>query len=146
MLGGIVGALGGGFVMLPAFGIERSALVLTGLSVLAGIIGLLRLEPGVRYGRVAIGVAGLLLWLGLPHATGTRVPQDYLARGGALLDYREGLESNLGVLREERARVLVIDRWWQGQDRKTHQIMAAHLPMLLHNHARRALVVGVDQM
>jgi spermidine synthase len=142
-LGGIAGALGVGFLMLPAIGIERSALVLTGLSVLAGIVSLLWLEPGVRHGRLAIGVAGLLLWLALPHATGTRVPQDYLARGGVLLDYREGLESNLGVLRQDRARVLVIDRWWQGQDRKTHQIMAAHLPMLLHRDARRALVVGV---
>jgi spermidine synthase len=38
--------------------------------------------------------------------------------------------------------MLESDRWWQGQDRKTHQIVAAHLPMLLHPDPRRVLVVG----
>jgi len=36
-----------------------------------------------------------------------------------------------------------IDRLWQGQDQKTHQIVAAHLPMLLHPRPRRVLVVGI---
>jgi spermidine synthase len=36
-----------------------------------------------------------------------------------------------------------MDRMWQGQKRKGHQIMAAHLPMLLHPEAKDILVVGI---
>jgi spermidine synthase len=59
------------------------------------------------------------------------------------VDFREGLQSNLAVVRRESVLNLEIDRLWQGQALKTHQIMAAHLPMLLHPHPRRVLVVGV---
>jgi spermidine synthase len=36
-----------------------------------------------------------------------------------------------------------MDRMWQGQASKGHQIMAAHLPMLLHPEAKDVLVVGI---
>ena len=35
---------------------------------------------------------------------------------------------------------LLIDRLWQGRDRKNHQIMAAHVPALLHPSPRRVPV------
>ena len=47
------------------------------------------------------------------------------------------------MLQGETTRRLEIDRWWQGQDRRTHQIMAAHVPMICHPEPQRVLVVGV---
>jgi spermidine synthase len=38
---------------------------------------------------------------------------------------------------------LEIDRWWQGEDRRNHQSVAASVPMLLHPDPRSVLVVGV---
>lgn len=71
------------------------------------------------------------------------MPADFLANGGELVAMREGLEANVAVVRREGRLSLEIDRWWQGEARRTHQIMAAHLPMLLHPAPRRVVVVGV---
>ena len=57
--------------------------------------------------------------------------------------YREGVGSNLAVIRKEHVLQLEIEGWWQGEDQKNHQIMAAHIPMLLHPKPRKVLVVGV---
>jgi len=72
----------------------------------------------------------------------TRLPADFLHEGRTLVDYREGLASNLAVIEDQGRRLLEIDRWWQGEDRVNHQAVAAHLPMLLHHDPRRVLVVG----
>ncbi|MGH7788924.1 MAG: tetratricopeptide repeat protein, partial [Candidatus Binatia bacterium] len=99
---------------------------------------------GARAARLAMALAALLAWLAIPSLTGTRLPADFLAGGGTLVDYREGLEANVALVRRSAdTLVLEIDRWWQGQDRKTHQVMAAHLPLMLHPDPRRVLVVGV---
>ncbi len=59
-----------------------------------------------------------------------------------MVDFREGRSSNVAVIRMPDALRMEIDRWWQGEDRINHQIMAAHLPMLLHTQPREVLVVG----
>jgi spermidine synthase len=141
--GGIAGSLATALVALPRLGLEATTLVLTGLNVAAGLLALWTLQAGLRRTRAVLAAAGVLAWLLVPQVSGTRIPQDFLARDGELVDFREGLESNLAVVRRDRTRVLEIDGWWQGQDRTTHQIMAAHLPMLLHPEARRVLIVGV---
>jgi spermidine synthase len=143
-LGGIVGSLAVGFGALPHLGLHASALVTTGLSLAAGFAAWLLLAgPRAWPLRAGAVVACAALWLAIPRITGTHLPADYLANGGDLVDYREGLQSNLAVVRRESVLNLEIDRLWQGQALKTHQIMAAHLPMLLHPHPRRVLVVGV---
>jgi spermidine synthase len=144
-LGGIAGALAVGFLLLPRFGLEVSARFCTALSLAAGFAAWAWLDRGGRrLTRLALAVAAVLAWLAIPRLTGTRLPADFLAGGGALVDYREGLESNVALVRRNPGVLaLEIDRWWQGQDKKTHQVMAAHLPMLLHPDPRRVLVVGV---
>jgi spermidine synthase len=143
-LGGIVGSLAIGFLALPRLGLHASLLVTTGASVATGIAAWMLLDRATALGvRLAVSAAGAALWIAVPSLERTRLPAAYLANGGELVDYREGLQSDLAVVRREGVLNLEIDRLWQGQSRKTHQIMAAHLPMLLHPHPRRVMVVGV---
>ncbi len=144
-LGGIVGALAVGFFLLPRFGLEASVRFCTAVSLAVGFAAWARLDPsGTRLPRLAVAAAAVLAWLAIPRLTGTRLPADFLAAGGTLVDYREGRESNVALVRRNPGTLaLEIDRWWQGQDKKTHQVMAAHLPMMLHPEPRRVLVVGV---
>lgn len=143
-LGGIAGALLAGFVILPRFGLQAGAVITTGVAVASGVAAWLALPPARPRARALAAAAGVALaWLALPAIARTRVPADFLANGGELVAMREGLEANVAVVRREGRLSLEIDRWWQGEARRTHQIMAAHLPMLLHPAPRRVIVVGV---
>jgi len=143
--GGIAGALCVGFVALPRLGLARSALLVTGIGVAAGCAAWVQLDrgSGARVRRALAVVAAVAAWFAIPRLLPTRVPADFLADRATLVDFHEGLESNLAVVRKQGTLQLEVDRWWQGQERKTHQIMAAHVPMLVHPAPRRVLVVGV---
>lgn len=142
-VGGIVGSLVMGFAALPLLGMQVCVLVTSALSLVGGFAAWLFLDrPAGRALRVTLIVGASLLWVGIPLRLGTKLPGDFLAPPGRLIDYREGLASNVAVVQRDEAITLEIDRWWQGEDRKNHQIMAAHLPMLLHPGAERVLVVG----
>jgi spermidine synthase len=144
-LGGIAGALVTGFLLLPRSGIVGGAATCTFLSLIAGAAAWGLLETGGRsWARnlVFSGAIGLVVLV--PLATRVKVPDDALAEPARRIAVKEGLESNLAVVRGAAGeRVLEIDRMWQGQDVKTHQVMAAHLPMLLHPDPRHVLLVGV---
>jgi spermidine synthase len=143
-LGGILGSLAIGFVALPRFGLAAALALTTGASLLAGAAAWLLLERGTRLAPRAAAVAGCVaLWAALVLPAGARLPAAFLAGGGELVDYREGVEAHVAVVRRDAALNLEIDRWWQGSDQKSHQIMAAHVPALLHPRPRRVLVVGV---
>lgn len=142
--GGITGSLATGFVLLPAFGLSVTLSVITAASLAAGFTAWLALDA--RLGRRrALLLAGACtgLWLAAPSLSGVSLPRDFLARGRPLLEFREGLGANLAVVDEKGIRTLEIDRLWQGEDRKTHQIVAAHVPMLLAPAPKRVLVIGL---
>jgi spermidine synthase len=145
ILGGIAGSLAVGFVVLPTFGQQSTLLFTTGLSLLGGFVVWIvldrRFSLAIRWSAIC---ASLTLWFGLPLVTGTNLPSDFLTIGksGDLVGYYEGLSSNLAVFQKPKKRVLEINRLWQGQDKKNHQIMAAHVPMLLRSDPRSVLVVG----
>ena len=144
-LGGILGSLALAFAVLPAFGLHRSLLVTSGLSVAIGCVAWTVLDrrapPLTRFAWIS---GSVLVWSLIPRVSGTRLPHDFLARGRELVEVAEGVSSNLAVIRtRDRRRVLEIDRLWQGEDRKTHQILAAHIPMLIHPDPARVAVVGV---
>lgn len=143
-LGGIFGALVVGFLCLPAFGLKISLLFITSVSLVTGFAAWLWLDRNLSllFRGTAIVIA-LLIWIGIPLATGTRIPADFLGERGSLVAFREGVGSNLAVLRDKGLLTLEIDRLWQGENRKNQQVMAAHIPMLFHPNPRNVLVVGV---
>ena len=147
-IGGIAGSLAVGFAVLPTFGQQWTLLVMTGLSLAGGVVTWIlvdrSLSPAVRWLAV---ISPLAVWLVLPVVSGTRLPADFLVNSKTsnhLIAYREGLSSNLAVVQKpDGIRALEINRLWQGQDQKNHQIMAAHVPMLLRSNPRSVLLVGV---
>ena len=143
-VGGIAGSLVIGFIVLPWLGLQKSLLLTTGVSLFIGFAAWLLLERTLRpLVRNVIVALSLLVWVAIPFLTGTRLPADFLAERDKLVDFREGLNSNLAVVKEDNVLILEIDRMWQGQDRKSYQIMAAHIPMLLHHDPKDVLVIGV---
>jgi spermidine synthase len=142
--GGLLGALLCGTAALPLLGLHATLLWLSGIAVAAGVLAWMALHPRSAQRRRALlaAVPAAGLWLGLPAILGTRLPQDHLVERGTLIDHREGRASTVAVVAHEGVRRMEIDRWWQGQDLKNHQIMAAHVPALLHGGPRRVLVIG----
>jgi spermidine synthase len=146
-LGGVLGALLLGFAVLPYWGLQAAVRLTTALGLVIGSAGLLWLDAGTLSPSRprAFGVmAAWSVWLGLVVFGHTRLPADYLAEGaGRLVDYREGFGANLAVFEQEGVTRLEIDRWWQGENRRTHQALSAHIPTTLHPEARAVLLVGV---
>ena len=142
--GGILGSLGVGFIVLPLLGSQTCLMLTTGISLFVGFTALAVLERSVKpIIRIGIIASGLGVWLGIPFVTGTRIPQDILGLRYQLVDFREGIGSNLSVIKRNFQLQLLIDRMWQGTNRKNHQIMAAHFPMLLHDSPKKVLVIGL---
>ncbi|MCU0962281.1 MAG: fused MFS/spermidine synthase [Pirellulaceae bacterium] len=144
MVGGIAGSLLAGFAALPWLGLQTTLFLTTGLSLFIGIVAWWTLKPGpswrVRFSWAAISV---LLWAAVPYFCRTQLPQDFLATEGTLVDYREGIGANVAVVRKGDILQLEINRTWQGQNRKNHQVMAAHIPALLHGDPKSVLVIGL---
>lgn len=142
-LGGITGSLLAGFVLLPGLGLQPSLLLVSGLGLVGAVAGLVLLPGGSR--RVRLGVAGglCLAWLVVPLTADVRLPADYLAPRAQLEGWAEGRASTLAAIRQGDHLVLHVDRLWQGRDARNHQIVAAHVPALLHPAPRRVCVVGV---
>lgn len=140
-IGGVIGSLAVSQVALHLAGMRACLLALTGASIAAGALAWLPRAPR-RRAAIVVG-ATVALWLALPAWLPTRLPADLLAPRDRLIDHACGYGAYLAAVRERDVRRLEIDRWWQGEDRKTHQVMAAHLPLLLCAHPADALVVGV---
>lgn len=144
-VGGILGSLVFGFLLLPGLGMKATVLISTGLSVSAGCLAILLLERSTPRGRrFGMAVTGVALWLGLVGGLKTRLPDDYLAGKGTLLDFREGVNAFVSVVDSGHGeRQLKIDRLWQGYDGKGHQVMAAHIPMALHPDPKEVVAIGM---
>lgn len=142
-LGGVTGSLVLGFGVLPAFGLRTSLLLTSAVAVVAGIAAWWFLRPGVsRKLASALTVMAACVWFAVPGFLKTRIPADFLAANGSVVDFREGLASNVAVVEVDDSLRLEIDGWWQGENRKGHQIMAAHIPMIFHPDPHDVLVVG----
>jgi spermidine synthase len=141
-LGGIAGSRGVAFLLLPSLGLEASARILTGLALGLGSAVLLA-SPARGRAASVFACGTLLAWSAWPLMPRPHLPHDYLRTGGELLAVEEGYAGCLSVVRSGGRRRLEIDRLWQGENGRTHQVLAAHLPLLLHPGPRRVLVVGL---
>ena len=92
--------------------------------------------------NMRLALVAVLVYLGIPYFSQTQVPADFIGEGRDLVAFREGYGANMAVVRREDDLELEIDRWWQGGSKKNHQIMGAHVPMLLHPNPKRVVVVG----
>ena len=143
-LGGIVGSLLVGFFMMPVLGIQTTLYVVTGVSVVSGAIAWLLLErQRMLLLRAGMAAVACILWFWIPQQLKTQLPGDFLSSNGVLLEYREGLASNMAVIYSGQSRQLEINRLPQGFDHKNHQIMVAHVPSLLHPGPESVLVIGL---
>jgi spermidine synthase len=143
-LGGILGSLLMGFFGLPYLGLQACMLFLTLVSLSIGFVAWIRLSRIFStHTRVFAVISVCLIWAVISVVQETRIPADYLAYGKTLVDFQEGFGSNLSVLKKDDVLQLEIDRLWQGESRKNHQAVAAHVPMLLHADPRDVLLVGV---
>lgn len=150
--GGIAGSLFAGFFALPALGLHYALLIFCATGVLAGIIAITRdTPPAPRRSSRAVFTSfqfshillSVLVFGAVILSGNTRLPQSYLGPESLLVDFEEGYGSLLSVVRKGSTRQLQIDRLWQGTDTRNHQIMAAHVPMLLHDTPQQVLVVGL---
>lgn len=149
--GAIVGAVAGGFLLLPWLGSRRSLVAGAGLYLLAGLLlAGVRAARGGRATPLGVGAAGaaafvaLAMWMPavLPAIEGRRVPP-----GERLLWHSEGRQTTVGVYgRPSGATVLYLDGLHQANDTapmvKLHRLVGA-LPMALHPAPARALVIGL---
>jgi spermidine synthase len=143
-IGGIAGSLLVGFWLLPSLGVYPTLIILTCTSLtigtytifaFAGSIALLR--------RVMIAFVATAVWLVIICFSGSGLPVDFLAGKRVVLEYAEGITSFIAVIKQGGDKILEIDRMWQGQNKKGHQILAAHIPMILHQDPKNVLVIGM---
>ena len=144
VVGGIAGAVAGGFLLLPMLGSRRALIVLAGL-YLATSIALL-----VPYGRRRSAFVLVALFAGAVRL----VPDPFdaaLARrhgpGERIFWREEGVQTSVSIHTHAfRGWLMYLDGLHQASDApemvKLHRLIG-HLPMVLHPNPQRALVVGL---
>ncbi len=150
-LGSILGSLLMGFVLIPIWSLKGCLLALAAAQVVAGVL----LLPWCGVGRrrqvgfaVALGVAviaaGGIFERLLPGSS----PFDQVVVGqhrrAQLLAHRDDLTASVSVVEgEDRSRALRINGFEMAIDDETgsYMPMMTHLPMLLHPHPRKVLVI-----
>lgn len=164
-LGGIVGSFLSGFVLIPWWGLPWAIVVAAGVNIAAGFIASFSSRSRISVPRMALAaasVAGVLvlsqavvlpMWRRQVFAAGVYLsPNAY--RGGRvaeqsaeaeLLYYRDGLNATVSVHRKGETIFLKVGGKTDasnGVDMGT-QALSAHIPMLLHGHPERVLVIGL---
>ena len=166
-VGAIVGAILAGFVLLPALGAHTSIKVgiVTNLLVAAALLAIsARLVPAVRWGTLAtvialaVGVSAIPRWdprimsigpaiyggSGSLRWTGREAFERAIGRS-SLLYYRDGLVSTVSVHKNGDTLFLRVNGKTDagtGGDMQT-QALLGHLPMFIHPHPERVLVIGL---
>ena len=163
--GGILGSFLAGFVLIPWLGLPWAIVAAALVNLLAAALLYVRFEPR-RTVPVRIGLSGLLLahaaglaafgivpaWQQHAFAAGVYLYADQLQQapaqegaGAQLIYYRDGLNATVSVHRDADTIFLRVGGKTDasnGVDMGT-QVLAAHVPLLLHPDPRRVLVIGL---
>ena len=159
-LGAIGGALTGGFVLIPQFGLQRTITFAGFLGVLAGVELIWRTR---RRGKShvwvpALGVLTVILGISLPSwntleltsgayriSDGTLNDVPYGLEAGALLYYDDGAAGTVSVRRLAGTIALAINGTVDASNTRDmlRQVMLAHLPLLLHAAPSDVCIIGL---
>jgi spermidine synthase len=148
--GAVLGSLAAGFVMIPLLGIVRSIVVASAVGVILGSMVLLAsarrtVARGWLFNTavVATGLCAALVWVS-PDAFSDvyNMPE----RGSRLVYYHEGKSGTVTIhLYPLDERVISVNGTNVAGTQfslRTTQKLQAHIPMLVHGHARRVLQIG----
>lgn len=149
--GCVAGSLVTGFVLLPEFGLDASIYAATGLSLGAALLATgaaWATTMGLPVSQRPIATAAFVgmcsgLWLLMPSISSVRLPNDYIASPDALVDFAEGHNSTLAVIKRGDTNIMLVNQLWQGTSKRNHQVMVAHVPMAHIPEARDVLVIGL---
>jgi spermidine synthase len=148
LLGGILGAIAGGFIILPVFG-SRTGLAVLSAVYLVSFFLLLREIKGTRWQRTLMVLAPAAFFLAaldipdmLEAVSGRRYPA-----GERLFWWQEGAQTTAAVrIRPYGGRLLYLNGLHQASDApemvRLHRLIG-HLPMALHPQPKRAIVIGL---
>jgi spermidine synthase len=148
MLGAILGATAGGFLLLPVFGSRASLTIGAAVYLVVGVALVLLATRRVRplIGTVAAGAAFVLLSLWLPDPFATAITRRY-GPGERVLWREEGVQTTVAVHRAPgNVHVMYLDGLHQANDSyamvQLHRQIGA-FPMALHPDPREVLVIGL---
>jgi len=151
-LGAVVGALGTGYLVLPALGSERTLLVIAGIFAVAAVPAVRHVEPARRFFVFALAGAALLLSVAMPRWDLARLTS------GANVYFEEGpTPETIPFLREDvhggvttvtlvnGVYTLYTNGKFQGNTgwEMSAQRLFAHYPSLFVSRFERSLVIGV---
>ena len=160
-VGAIAGALAGGFVLIPAFGLQDTVRIAAALAVAGFAVVAAAHRVRERRGMTAIAAAAAaLVALALlppwdrelissgaykyaPYLQGPN--REALLRAGTLLYYEEGAAATVSVRRLAGSTSLAIDGKVDASnagDMLTQRLLA-HVPLLLHPAPRRVAIIGL---
>ncbi len=151
-LGAVLGALAGGFLLLPLLGFQMGLLASAAVSLVVGSAAVLSDASVSATGRVApwLVAAGLVIAAAVP-AWSTEPPwKKALTQGRPgfeVIHYADGVSASVGVVRRIATddRVLWVDNDAQaGTDAamRVHLALLGHLGAAFHPEPRSGLVVG----
>jgi spermidine synthase len=159
--GSIAGSIAAGFVLLPAFGVQRAIEAGALLVMLGGVIVLALGRVGrlatvlASVAVVVVGIIGggaerwdasLLSAGAYKYASQIHSPDvESTLRAGSLLYYRDGAAGTVSVRRAAGVLSLAIDGKVDASnagDMLTQKLLA-HLPLLLHAQPRRVAIIGL---
>lgn len=164
--GAIVGTVLAGFFLIPTIGLQATLKAATSLNLAIALVILIAprkrrwwkapLTLGPVLGFIALYAAPPWDTTTMSSGVAVYAPQylnalgkvnfrDYLGSKGQLLFYRDGISATITVHRHGQHLFLKINGKTDasnGTDMHT-QLMSGHLPLLLHPHPERALVIGL---
>jgi len=149
-LGSMTGALTGGLILIPLFGLSHGMVFLAVLSILVGVLLFSLVRPlswvQITMGSVLTVVAVLTLWLLPKDLTLTKWYDRFENVQGELLFYREGAFGTVAVFQLGDVKELTINGI---EEVPTHRDavatfkLLAHFPLLLHENPKTVLVNAV---
>ena len=144
VVGGIAGAVLGGFVLLPWLGSRRALIVCAALYLAAGVVLLAATRR--RLAAVAVVVLFVLAAARRPQSVRRDAGRRH-GRGERIFWKEEGVQTSVSIHTHAfRGWLMYLNGLHQASDApemvRLHRLIG-HLPMVLHPDPRRALVVGL---